>query len=51
MTQEREQLSVDLADRSLTVKKLLEENVNLQAKLDKAKDEAGNLMKLTKEII
>lgn len=51
MTQEREQLSIDLTDRSLTVKKLLEENVNLQNKLDKAKEEAENLMKLSKEII
>lgn len=51
MTQEREQLSTDLADRSLTVKRLLEENVNLQNKLDKAKEETDNLMKLSKEVI
>ena len=46
MTREREQLSADLANRSLTVKKLLEENVELQQRLDKAQEEAQKLLKL-----
>ncbi len=51
MTKEREQLSVDLADRSLTVKKLLEENTNLQARLNKAQQETEKLVQLTKSTI
>lgn len=47
MTKEREQLSVDLADRSLSVKKLLEENTNLQLRLKKAQEEADKLVALT----
>jgi len=48
MTQEREQLSTDLADRSLVVKKLLDENMQLQAKLDKAQEENEKLLRLSK---
>lgn len=47
MTTEREQLSADLATRSLTVKKLLEENAELTLRLKKAQEEAENLMKLS----
>jgi len=48
ITQEREQLSVDLANKSMTIKKLVEENALLQNKLEQAQLEAQNLMKLTK---
>ena len=47
MTQEREQLSADLANRSLTIKKLLEENTNLQVRLNKAQEETAKVLKLS----
>eukprot|EP01022_Parablepharisma_sp_SALTPOND_P013476 TRINITY_DN1805_c0_g1_i1.p1 TRINITY_DN1805_c0_g1~~TRINITY_DN1805_c0_g1_i1.p1 ORF type:complete len:1585 (-),score=213.01 TRINITY_DN1805_c0_g1_i1:7673-12427(-) len=48
IAQEREQLSVDLANRSLTIKKLVEENASLQQRLDQAQVETENLVKLTR---
>jgi hypothetical protein len=47
MTQEREQLSSDLANRSLTIKKLLEENTNLQVRVNQAQEEASKVVKLS----
>jgi len=51
ITREREQLSLDLVDRSLTVKKLVEENRCLQQRLDAIKYENDKLLNLTKNII
>ena len=42
---EREALSVDLADKSNTIKKLLEDNEILKAKLRQAQGEAQDLMR------
>jgi TnpA family transposase len=41
---ERESLSVDLADKSVMIKKLLEQNKELSAQLDRAKMEASKMM-------
>lgn len=41
LTKEREQLSKDLQDRASTIKKLIEDNNNLQLRLSIAKKEAG----------
>lgn len=38
LTQEREKLSVDLADKADTIKKLLDENENLQQRLRETQD-------------
>ncbi len=48
IAQEREQLSTDLSNRSLTVKKLIEDNASLQQRLNRAQVEAENLIRLTK---
>eukprot|EP00826_Nyctotherus_ovalis_P029040 TRINITY_DN22900_c0_g1_i2.p2 TRINITY_DN22900_c0_g1~~TRINITY_DN22900_c0_g1_i2.p2 ORF type:complete len:102 (+),score=28.84 TRINITY_DN22900_c0_g1_i2:49-354(+) len=50
IAREREQLSADLADRSLTVKKLVEENRLLQQQLGEIKYENDKLISLTKNI-
>ncbi len=42
MTKERQHLSVDLADRSDTIKKLLEDNRELKERLQLAQKEAAN---------
>ena len=47
LSREREKLSVDLADRAVTIKKLLEENGELAARLRNAQKEAETLKLLT----
>ena len=47
IAREREQLSEDLKDRSLTIKSLLEENIQLQNRLDIAKKCAKELIQLS----
>lgn len=47
MTREREQLSGDLANRGMTIKRLLEDNANLTRKLELAQEEAAKLIRLT----
>ena len=44
LTQEREVLSVDLADKAATIKKLLDENENLSRRLSQAKANAAHLL-------
>ena len=44
MGQEREKLSVDLADKALTIKKLLEDNQYLRDKLEKAKRQTEEII-------
>jgi outer membrane murein-binding lipoprotein Lpp len=40
LTSEREKLSVDVADKAITIRKLLEDNNNLSQRLESAQDEA-----------
>lgn len=47
MATERENLSTELATKGLTVKRLLQENIELKARLKKAEEEAEKLMKLS----
>eukprot|EP00347_Sterkiella_histriomuscorum_P005910 403354803 len=47
LTAEREKLSVDLADKSQVIRKLLDENEKLTGKLRYAQEEAQNLIKST----
>jgi len=42
---ERENLSVDLADKASTIKKLLDENENLSAKLREAQEKTAGLIR------
>ena len=42
---ERENLSVDLADKASTIKKLLDENEALSGKLRQAQEKAASLMR------
>ena len=42
---ERENLSVDLADKASTIKKLLDENEQLSAKLRMAQEKAAGLIR------
>lgn len=44
---ERERLSVDLADKTNTIKKLLDENAALQLKLRKAQENASQLIQMS----
>jgi len=44
---EREKLSVDLADKAQTIRKLLDENEKLNKGLRNAQEEAQNLIKST----
>ena len=47
LSREREKLSVDLADRAVTIKRLLEENGDLASRLRSARKEADTLRVLT----
>ena len=47
LAKEREKLSIDLADKSITIKKLLEENNNLSIRLSNAQEEATKLIKVS----
>ena len=47
LSREREKLSVDLADRAITIKRLLEENGELASRLRTARKEADTLRVLT----
>jgi len=40
LSREREKLSIDLADKAMTIRKLLEDNHNLSVRLGNAQDEA-----------
>jgi hypothetical protein len=42
---DRENLSVDLADKAIAIRKLLEDNNNLSLRLNHAQDEAHSLIK------
>ena len=44
LTSDRDKLSVDLADRALTIRKLLEDNQYLQNKLTNAKAQAAVIL-------
>ena len=44
---EREKLSIDLADKAMTIRKLLEDNSNLSSRLERAQEEAGKLIRLS----
>jgi len=44
---ERERLSVDLADKTNTIKKLLDENAALQLKLKQAQENASHLIQMS----
>ena len=48
LTAERDKLSVDLADKALTIRKLLEDNQYLQNKLDNAKFQTSTLLDYAK---
>ena len=45
LTSEREKLSVDLADKANTIKKLLDENEKLSMRLRQAQDNAAILLR------
>jgi hypothetical protein len=47
LTRDREKLSVDLADKAITIRKLLEDNNNLSIRLSNAQDEAQNLIRMS----
>ncbi len=47
LSREREKLSVDLADKAIVIRKLLEDNNNLSVRLSNAQDEAHNLIKMS----
>jgi hypothetical protein len=49
LTKEREQLSVDLQDRATTIKRLIEDNKNLQLRLSMAQREAEQLEQLNQQ--
>ena len=45
LTNEREKLSIDMADKAITIRKLLEDNNNLSTRLSNAQEEAHNLIR------
>ncbi len=47
LSREREKLSVDLADKAIVIRKLLEDNNNLSVRLSNAQGEAHNLIKMS----
>ena len=47
MTREREKLGINLADKAIIIRKLLEDNSNLSIRLSNAQDEAHNLIRLS----
>ncbi len=47
LTREREKLSIDLADKAMAIRKLLEDNQNLSVRLSNAQDEAQNLIRIS----
>ena len=47
LTNERESLSVDLADKADTIKRLLDENERLSVRLRQAQDNAAQLVRLS----
>lgn len=47
LTHERESLSVDLADKADTIKRLLDENERLSVRLRQAQDNAAHLVRLS----
>jgi len=47
LSAEREKLSVDLADKAQTIRRLLDENEKLNKKLRFAQEEAQSMMKST----
>ena len=49
LTEDRDKLSVDLADKALTIRKLLEDNQYLQNKLSNAKNQTAQIMDATKK--
>ena len=48
--QQKEELSIDLADKSLLLKKLIESNENLTEKLKKAQEEAREILQFSEKI-
>ena len=48
LTEDRDKLSVDLADKALTIRKLLEDNQYLQNKLTSAKSQTATLIEIAK---
>ena len=49
LTADRDKLSVDLADKALTIRKLLEDNSYLQNKLSNAQNMTASIMDATKK--
>jgi len=49
LAKERETLSVDLADKASTIRKLLDENEALQSRLKSAQSEAAALLTVSKQ--
>jgi hypothetical protein len=47
LTREREKLSIDLADKAITIRKLLEDNHNLSVRLNNAQEEAHQLIRMS----
>ena len=47
LTNEREKLSVDIADKAIQIRKLLEDNNNLSVRLTQAQEDAMKLIKAT----
>jgi hypothetical protein len=47
LNRERENLSIDLADKAIIIRKLLEDNSNLSVRLSNAQDEAHTLIRIS----
>ena len=47
LTREREKLSIDMADKAIVIRKLLEDNHNLSIRLGNAQEEASNLIRIS----
>lgn len=47
LSNDREKLSIDIADKAITIRKLLEDNHNLSIRLGHAQDEGHNLIKVS----
>ncbi len=47
MSREREKLGINLADKAIIIRKLLEDNSNLSIRLGNAQDEAHSLIRLS----
>ena len=47
LSKEREKLSIDLADKAMSIRKLLEDNSNLSIRLTHAQEEAEKLIMMS----